>query len=162
MNNEVTVQLAPAVPPGSVPVTAQFRAWIHAALAGRARGAVTVRIVDEPESADLNGAWRGKPYATNVLSFPLGEAPDARFQSGLLGDLVICAPVVAREAAEQRKPEPAHWAHMVVHGTLHLLGYDHEIEADATRMEALEIRILQHLGYPNPYLQMDVDERRPT
>lgn len=159
MSSPVTVQLALDAPRGSIPDPARFQAWVEAALQGQPGGEVTVRIVEEAESAELNGAWRGKPHATNVLSFPLAEPGDT---GGLLGDLVICAPVVAREAAAQGKPEEAHWAHLVVHGTLHLLGYDHEIEAEAERMEALEIRILHHLGYPDPYIQMDADERRPT
>lgn len=124
--------------------------WARAALAGRRRRcALTVRIVDEAESAALNRRWRGRRGATNVLSFPAGKlpAPGPR----LLGDIVICAPVVEREARRQGKSRAAHWAHMVVHGTLHLLGYDHQQSAEAEKMERLETRVLARLGVANPY-----------
>lgn len=124
--------------------------WAEATLAGQAGELeLSVRIVDERESAELNGRYRGRRYPTNVLSFPF-EAPPG-VDVALLGDLVICAPVVAREAAEQGKPLAAHWAHMVVHGVLHLLGYDHEQPAEAEHMEGLEIRLLSRLGFENPY-----------
>jgi probable rRNA maturation factor len=108
-----------------------------------------VRITDEAEIRELNATYRGKDYATNVLSFPFEAPPGVDIP--LLGDIVVCAAVVAREAAEQEKPLQAHWAHMVIHGTLHLLGYDHIEEADAEEMEGLEIRLLADLGYANPY-----------
>ena len=110
---------------------------------------LVIRIVDEPESQALNRQYRGIDKPTNVLSFPF-EAPP-HVPSRHIGDLVICAPVVEREAAEQGKPLEAHWAHMVVHGVLHLLGYDHQTDADAETMEGLEIAILGRLGFPNPY-----------
>ena len=110
---------------------------------------LTIRIVDEAEAQQLNETWRHRPYPTNVLSFPLESSPDLPIP--LLGDLVICAPVVAREAKEQQKSLEAHWAHLVIHGTLHLLGYDHLEESQAQVMETLEINILKNLGYPNPY-----------
>ena len=110
---------------------------------------VTIRIVDEVEITQLNKDYRNKQGATNVLSFPF-ECP-AEVELNLLGDLVICAAVVAREAAEQNKNEIAHWAHMVVHGMLHLLGYDHIEDADAEQMEQHEIAVLAYLGYANPY-----------
>ena len=118
------------------------------------RGDVSVRIVDEAEMTELNHRYRGKQRSTNVLAFPaeLGDLPGLpASDAGLLGDLVICAPVVAREAEEQRKPAAVHWAHMVVHGMLHLLGYDHETDAEAREMESLEIAALARLGVENPY-----------
>ncbi len=125
--------------------------WAEAALVDRTEGDVqlTVRVVDETESAELNGRYRAKQRPTNVLSFPF-EAPEG-IDIPLLGDLVICAPVVVREAAEQGKTPEAHWAHMVVHGCLHLIGYDHIEPADAEVMESLERRILAGLGYSDPY-----------
>jgi len=130
-----------------------IRRWIEAVLAAEAETAeveLTVRIVDEAEMAELNARYRHKTGPTNILSFPF-EAPPG-VELNLLGDLVIAAPVVQREAREQGKTETAHWAHMVVHGTLHLLGYDHLKPAEAEDMEAREIRILQQLGYSNPYI----------
>ena len=111
---------------------------------------MTVRIVDEAESHDLNLTYRGKDRPTNVLSFPF-ECPD-EVELPLLGDLVICHQVVEREAAEQEKPLMAHWAHMVVHGSLHLLGYDHIEDDEAEEMESLETQIMQGLGFDDPYL----------
>lgn len=130
-----------------------IRRWIETVLAAEAHAAdveLTVRIVDEAEIAELNSRYRNKTGSTNILSFPF-EAP-AGVELNLLGDLVIAAPIVAKEAQEQHKTETAHWAHMIVHGTLHLLGYDHQALAEAEDMEAREIRILQTLGYANPYL----------
>jgi probable rRNA maturation factor len=130
-----------------------IRRWIEAVLAAEARAAdveITVRIVGEAEMAELNARYRHKTGPTNILSFPF-EAPPG-VELNLLGDLVVAAPVVQREAREQGKTEAAHWAHMIVHGTLHLLGYDHSQPAEAEDMEAREIRILQQLGYSNPYL----------
>ena len=130
-----------------------IRRWIEAVLAAEAETAeveLTVRIVDEAEMAELNARYRHKTGPTNILSFPF-EAPPG-VELNLLGDLVIAAPVVQREAREQGKTETAHWAHMVVHGTLHLLGYDHLKPAEAEDMEAREINILHELGFSNPYL----------
>jgi len=136
---------------GRVPVPALFRRWVRAALAGvrRRRVALTVRVVDARESARLNRRYRGKQGPTNVLSF--GFEPPPGVKSDCLGDLVVCAPVVRREARTQGKPEAAHWAHMVVHGIMHLRGYNHDTERDADVMERRETRILRTLGYPNPY-----------
>lgn len=111
---------------------------------------MTVRIVDEAESHELNLTYRGKDRPTNVLSFPF-ECPD-EVELPLLGDLVICRQVVEREASEQEKPLMAHWAHMVVHGGLHLLGYDHIEDDEAEEMESLETQIMQGLGFDDPYL----------
>jgi probable rRNA maturation factor len=141
-----------------VPHAQTLRAWAFAALRGGGGGprrplSLAIRIVDAAESRRLNRDWRGKDKPTNVLSFPAAPSPAASLQpeGAPLGDLAICAPVVAREAREQGKSAQAHWAHMVIHGVLHLLGYDHENDRDALRMESLEIRILEQLGYSNPY-----------
>jgi probable rRNA maturation factor len=114
--------------------------------------AVCLRVVGGAESRRLDRDYRGKDKPTNVLSFP--SSPEERVATGILGDLVICAPVVAREAREQGKTLRAHWAHMVVHGTLHLLDYDHESARDARRMEALEVEILRGLGFHDPYTEV--------
>jgi probable rRNA maturation factor len=127
-----------------IPPKNQFKRWAQAAL--RVDTEVTIRIVDAQEALELNSTYRGKDYPTNVLTFPLTEAPH------LLGDIIICAPVVAAEAITQNKPLEAHFAHLTVHGILHLHGYDHETEAQAELMEAIEIQILAKLGYANPYL----------
>jgi probable rRNA maturation factor len=133
-----------------VPDERQIRDWIGAALRGRAgRRELTVRLVDEDESARLNREFRGKEGATNVLSFPLEMPPEAGIP--YLGDLVLCVPVVRREAADQGKSLNAHYAHMLVHGSLHLLGYDHRSRQQAREMEAVEVGIMKELGFPNPY-----------
>lgn len=128
-----------------IPSVSQFRHWVRAAL--RVETSLAIRIVDEEEGRQLNASYRGKDYATNVLTFPLTEQPL------LMGDIVICAPVVAREAMEQGKPLVAHYAHMTVHGVLHLHGYDHEIDAQADLMEAMEVAALHKLGFANPYAE---------
>ena len=134
----------------SLPSDEQLRHWASMALEGHKREAeVSVRIVDNPESQELNHQYRGKNKPTNVLSFPADIPPELELP--LLGDLVICAPVVVDEARDQQKTEEAHWAHMLVHGTLHLLGYDHIDDAEAEEMEALETRLLTEMGYPAPY-----------
>jgi probable rRNA maturation factor len=133
-----------------VPPDSSLEQWATAALRQeRERAELVIRLVDEAESQDLNREYRGKDKPTNVLSFP-SRLP-AVVPSGLLGDLVICAPVVLREAAEQCKSIEAHWAHMVVHGTLHLLGYDHQEAADADIMEGLEREVLAGLNFQDPY-----------
>jgi probable rRNA maturation factor len=135
-----------------VPQRSSFTRWVEAALrAAKRRGnaELSIRIVDAGEGRSLNRQYRDRDHATNVLSFPI-ELPDG-IKLPLLGDLVICAPVVAREAAEQGKPLRDHYAHMTIHGTLHLLGYDHENDADAERMEALERRVLGTLEIADPY-----------
>ncbi|WP_369958679.1 rRNA maturation RNase YbeY [Pseudomonas benzenivorans] len=139
-----------------LPGEAQFRAWCELALRQRtADSELTIRLVDEAEGRELNSTYRHKDYATNVLSFPadVPDGPDGEplLDIPLLGDLVICAPVVAREAREQDKSLEAHWAHLVIHGCLHLLGYDHIEEAEAEEMEALERTLLAELGHPDPY-----------
>ncbi len=133
-----------------LPADESFADWVRAGLAGRVAAAeLAIRVVDEPEGRELNATYRGHDYPTNVLSFP-AELP-AGLDLPLLGDLVICAPVVAREALDQGRPAEAHWAHMVVHGLLHLLGYDHMENAGAEAMEAEERVVLASLGYPDPY-----------
>ncbi len=150
MTGTLRVTLQTATQTKALPSDADFERWIGAALAGRRESAeLTVRIVDEDEAARLNHRYRHKDYPTNVLSFP-AQLP-AGMESALLGDLVICAPLVMREAAEQGKPAQAHWAHLTIHGTLHLLGYDHESASQAEEMESLETALLAGLGYPDPY-----------
>ncbi|MGH8252144.1 MAG: rRNA maturation RNase YbeY [Steroidobacteraceae bacterium] len=122
-----------------------LRQWARLAAGGR-DGELAIRVVDDRESRALNQRWRGRPGPTNVLSFP-SDAPRGR----LIGDIVVCAPLVAREARAQGKPLAAHWAHMIVHGTLHLLGFDHARPADARRMEGRERALLAHLGIADPY-----------
>ena len=149
MTLELDLQIALELP--GLPAEADFHRWAEAALAGAgyARDAeLTLRVVNEAESTALNESYRHKQGPTNVLSFPF-EAP-SEVNSALLGDIVICAPVVLREAVVQGKASEAHWAHLVAHGVLHLLGYDHD-EEQAEAMESLEIRILAGLGYPDPY-----------
>jgi probable rRNA maturation factor len=128
----------------TLPTASQFRQWAKAAL--RVDTEVTIRIVDEAEGRALNNTYRGKDYATNVLTFPLTEEPH------LMGDIIICAPVVEAEAKAQNKALHAHYAHLTVHGILHLHGYDHENEAQAELMEGIETAIVTKLGYPSPYL----------
>jgi probable rRNA maturation factor len=139
---------------GIIPQDDQFQTWAEAALAGRAGDfSLAIRIVDEIDARRYNRDYRDKDYATNVLSFP-AELPSGLPEELLhsqLGDLLICAPVVAREAGEQQKSIADHWAHLVVHGVLHLLGYDHERGDDAVAMESLEVEILAALGIADPY-----------
>jgi probable rRNA maturation factor len=134
-----------------VPLSRSFERWIRAALNGRRDGRTEVNVVllDEAAARGINRKYRGKDYATNILSFAYEPLP--REKTALLGDLVICAPVVMREAAEQGKPLRNHYAHLTVHGVLHLLGFDHETTAQAARMESLETRVLAGFGIANPY-----------
>lgn len=137
-----------------LPAESDFQQWLEAVLPQfQEESEVTIRIVDEAESHELNMTYRGKDKSTNVLSFPF-EAPPG-MELPLLGDLVICRQVVEQEAREQNKALNAHWAHMVVHGSLHLLGYDHIVDEEAEEMEAIEIEIMQSLGHPDPYLLLD-------
>ena len=128
----------------NIPTKAQFKQWAKAAL--NVDIEVTIRIVDEAEGHTLNNTYRNKDYATNVLTFLLAEEPH------LMGDIVLCAPIVATEAAAQHKSLESHYAHLTVHGILHLHGYDHQIDEQAALMESIEVTTLQKLGYANPYL----------
>ena len=139
---KLSVQIASEL--ANLPTKAQFKKWAKNTI--RVDTEVAIRLVDEDEGRALNSTYRGKDYATNVLTFPLTETPH------LMGDIVVCAPVVVAEAAAQNKSLEAHFAHLTVHSVLHLHGYDHETEAQAELMESLEITILQKLGYANPYL----------
>lgn len=135
---------------GDVPSQPQFQQWVDVALQQVTEDCeLSIRLVDEAESAELNGTYRGKNYATNVLSFPF-EAP-VEIEPILLGDLVVCVPIVHKEAIKQNKPVEHHWAHMVVHGCLHLLGYDHINDDEAQEMESLEITLLKSLAISDPY-----------
>ncbi|GHH48780.1 MULTISPECIES: rRNA maturation RNase YbeY [Gammaproteobacteria] len=148
------VAVSYALPRAGLPSAVSFRKWVAAALKGRIREAdLAIRLVDAKEGRSLNHHYRGKDYATNVLSFP-AEVPEGLpkgVKFPLLGDLVICAPVVEREAREQGKLLSAHYAHLTVHGTLHLLGWDHEDDREAEAMEQLEREILAELGVADPY-----------
>ncbi len=138
-----------------LPTVEQFQLWVDHALNfmhySKSSPELTVRLVDLDEGRELNKQWRHRDYATNVLSFPFECPPGVPLN--LLGDIVLCAPVVAQEAHEQGKILQAHWAHLVIHGVLHLLGYDHLSDDEAEKMETLEIEILQYFNYPNPYLE---------
>ncbi len=135
------VQYATAL--SNLPEAKQFKQWAKKAL--RIDAEVALRLVDEEEGRELNRDYRGKDYATNVLTFPLAEEPH------LMGDIILCAPVVLQEAKDQQKSIEAHFAHLTVHGVLHMHGYDHETEAEAELMEMLETEIVMKLGYPDPY-----------
>lgn len=145
----IEVEVQNACGCASVPPDDDFRTWTAAALQDRPEGIVLVRIVDRKESRQLNRRYRGRDRSTNVLSFP-AELPE-EVGLPLLGDVVICAPLVGEEATAQNKRESDHWAHLTVHGVLHLLGYDHQDEREASEMERLEIALLESLGIPNPY-----------
>jgi probable rRNA maturation factor len=150
----LAVQYASALP--GLPTSAQFRCWARAALAHYAhdidQAEITLRVVNQAEGRQLNTAYRSKPAATNVLSFGYGEQNGAPKTGVLRGDIVLCAQVIAREARAQGKTLAAHYAHLTVHGMLHLQGHDHHRASDANKMERLETAILQGLGYADPYL----------
>jgi probable rRNA maturation factor len=162
MNRSPDLEIQRVSEVAAQPGDEDLRRWTAAALAGR-RGAaeLVVRIVDEAEMTALNRDYRGKDRPTNVLSFPFEPPPELPpdLAGDLIGDLVICAPVVRREAGEQGKSVESHWAHMVVHGVLHLLGYDHVKDADAQVMEGLEKAIMQDLGFSDPYQEDSVEDR---
>lgn len=153
---DTVVQRACACP--DAPDDDHIARWAEAAYrAGGPPGpgdpALTVRVVDADEAAVLNRTYRGRDYAPNVLSFPMNTHES--FDTGLLGDVVICAEVLEREAAEQSKTLEAHWAHLVIHGVLHCCGFEHDCAAGARRMESLETRILADFGFPDPYTVHD-------
>ncbi|OGT82326.1 MAG: rRNA maturation RNase YbeY [Gammaproteobacteria bacterium RIFCSPLOWO2_02_FULL_52_10] len=147
--SKITVEVQIACKDQDIPTAARIRNWVKMSLKGlRKRAELTVRIVNKSEGTKLNEYWRNRKGPTNVLAFPAGgqqQMPE------LLGDIVICAPVVKKEAIQQHKVLTAHWAHMVVHGVLHLLGFEHDEKQTAAIMEAMEIRILHDLGFANPY-----------
>ena len=150
MRKKLEMNVAYAARRPWVPRRTQFEVWVRAALAGFSRRSVlSVLVVGTERSRSLNSRYRRKDKSTNVLSFSgAGPCPDGR---NYLGELVICAPVVAREALAQGKSRESHWAHMTVHGVLHLLGFDHQRDAEAAEMTAREIQILDRLGFSNPY-----------
>ena len=155
--NAITVDVEIASSAANIPHQALLERWVAAAVGAHQDeedAEVSIMIVDAAQGQSLNKEYRDKDYATNVLSFPADLPPELELP--LLGDLVICAPVVAREAEEQNKGLEAHWAHMVVHGTLHLLGYDHIDDSEAEAMEALETTIITELGYSAPYADREV------
>jgi len=131
-----------------IPADKQLQDWATSALGDTDKDRLTIRIVDEEESAALNRDWRGREGPTNVLSFTYG---DDQHVPDYLGDIVICATVIMREASEQGKPVGAHWAHMIIHGILHLQGYDHQEQKETGEMEQLETRLLNAIGFNNPY-----------
>jgi len=148
MPHTIDIQVASNGSP--LPDLAKIEIWVAAALANlRENAELSIRIVDRGESRELNHRFRGKDKPTNVLSFPSDLPPELELP--LLGDLLVCAPVVASEASEQNKSLESHWAHMIIHGTLHLLGYDHIEDEDAIKMEALETHIMLGLKFPAPY-----------
>lgn len=155
--NIVTLDLQLASDTANIPAEDQLQQWSQLAWQGDEPTEVTIRIVDEFEMQALNLQYRGKDKPTNVLSFPF-EAP-AGITIPLAGDLVICAPVVAQEARDQYKDTNAHWAHMVIHGMLHLQSYDHIDDNEAEEMEGLEIRLLAQIGIANPYDHTEVTEK---
>ncbi|MBE7216702.1 rRNA maturation RNase YbeY [Shewanella benthica] len=147
---ELDLDLQIAIDNENLPSKKDFELWVRIALRDTMTQAeLTIRIVDEAESQELNSNYRGKDKPTNVLSFPFEAPPEIDIP--LLGDLIICAPVVEFEAKQQHKSLQAHWAHMVVHGCLHLLGYDHIQDAEAEEMESLETQLVENLGFNNPY-----------
>ncbi len=147
MTAEIEIQRASSAT--DLPCDSDFQRWASAALQDNEETSVVIRLVDSEESLQLNNNYRGRDKPTNVLSFPF-EAP-AEIADNSLGDIVICAPVVEQQARQQNKPLNAHWAHMVVHGMLHLQGYDHQDDEQAEEMERLEGEILATLGFPDPY-----------
>lgn len=150
MRLDLSLQIASSAT--GIPGRPQIRRWVQAACgSARPRVELTVRIVDDAESRALNLRYRGRDYPTNVLSFPADGV--AEFAPALLGDLVVCAPLVSSEAVLRQRSVEAHWAHLVVHGTLHLLGHDHELPEQAEQMESLERQVLSELGYPDPYTE---------
>lgn len=142
---------------GFIPSDAQFAQWIKAALHTRKENAeICIRLVGKNESAQLNDEYRHKEGPTNVISFPSILPPDLA-KTYLLGDLVICVPLVANEAEAENKTILAHWAHLTIHGCLHLLGYDHELDNEAKIMEELETQLMIELGFPDPYNEIDTE-----
>lgn len=159
MSAELDYQIALEATEGeiaSLPAAEDVTRWVNATLECLEKSGdteLTVRVVTESEMTQLNNTYRHQDSSTNVLSFPFDAPPGVSLP--LIGDLVVCAAVVEREALQQNKPPANHWAHMIVHGVLHLLGYDHISDSEAEQMEQLEINILSQLGYPDPYQQLE-------
>ncbi|WP_028468062.1 rRNA maturation RNase YbeY [Neptunomonas japonica] len=152
MNYDVDIQREVDNTNLELPSDEDFQHWVTLALTGRkSRGEICIRLVEPTESQQLNNDYRGKDAPTNVLSFPF-DGPEG-IPMDLLGDLAICADIVTKEAQEQNKPVRNHWAHMVIHGTLHLIGFDHINDSDAEQMETLEIALLASINIPDPYQQ---------
>jgi probable rRNA maturation factor len=149
---DIDVQFVAQSP--QIPDKQSIKMWVRTVLAGYNKDTeLVIRVVDEDEGIALNKKWRQSDSSTNVLSFPVSNIEE--INHNILGDIVICAPVVVREAREQGKSNDAHWAHMVIHGVLHLLGHDHITKEDAEIMETLETDILADLGYANPYTNVE-------
>ncbi|MDA9908933.1 rRNA maturation RNase YbeY [Gammaproteobacteria bacterium] len=161
----VTIELMNASSDSSLPALKDFQRWTDTTMGALSKfndqtlpdsTELSIRVIDEDESADLNANYRQKQGATNILSFPYSGIQGTDIN--LLGDLAICAPLVRKEAAEQDKTLDAHWAHLIVHGVLHLNGFDHEEDTAAKEMETLETTILKTLGYKNPYQELTGNE----
>ena len=162
---KVIIELINACSDTMLPAQQDFQIWTETALAALAstqgsalpkKNELSIRVIDEAESASLNENYRQKQGPTNILSFPYSGIPGTGIN--LLGDLAICSPLVRKEATEQEKTIQAHWAHLTIHGVLHLKGYDHEDYSTAEQMESLEITIMETLGYTNPYQELKGDE----
>jgi probable rRNA maturation factor len=154
---QIDLEIQPATSTVNIPDDEQFRQWAEVVPGGKSIPCtLTIRIVDEQEARRLNREYRNRDYATNVLSFPseLPEGLPSEIRQSQLGDILICAPVVAREAREQGRTETDHWAHLTIHGILHLLGYDHLQHEEAVIMESLETKILAKLGISDPYSEL--------
>lgn len=152
----ITLDIQQASQNQHLPTAANFQLWVEAALASEKKDMeLTIRIVDSNEIQELNKLYRGKDRPTNILSFPF-QSP-TNIQLDLLGDLVICAHLIEEEAQQQKKPLFDHWTHIVVHGCLHLIGYDHINNQEAAIMEQCEIDILQQLGIKNPYIANEIE-----
>jgi len=146
----VTIDLSIASHSNQIPSETAFKKWVNAVAISQSEDyEISIHVIDEKESSSLNHTWRNKEGPTNVLSFP-ADLPEG-VPISLLGDLAVCAPVIEKEASEQAKSLEAHWAHIIIHGTLHLFGYDHVDESEAEEMESMEIDIMKRLGFSNPY-----------
>lgn len=154
---QVEIEIQSASASDSIPADDQFHGWVKAALDGKGGSySLAIRVVDEAEMQAFNLLYRKKEHATNVLSFPsdLPENLPTELRESILGDVLICAPVVQREACQQKRSQSDHWAHLTIHGVLHLLGYDHETAKEALEMESLETDILAKLGISDPYIDI--------
>ena len=151
MKNKIKVNIENSSQCKTVPEESDFTQWLNIALKDHAPGIVNIAIVDTEDSRALNKKFRDKDKPTNVLSFPFEAFAGMVIEENIIGDLVICADVMQQEVDMQKKEPLAHWAHLSIHGSLHLIGFDHHNDTEANKMENLEIKLLQQLGYPNPY-----------